>query len=195
MKKRMGIVAAVATAMLCSSFAFAAPIKIGLMAPITRGLRQRRAGHAENLRTHDGRAEQGRRHQREQGTACHRGRRLHAALRRNRRQQAGRRRRVCRHRDVRLGRDRGLAGHLRRSGDRADRYRLHIHPAHRQGNEALLPHLPARRRAGPRGPEHAGEVRLQKGRHPARQFRLRQGARGRGQAAHLGQEECGHRLF
>ena len=35
MKKRMGIVAAVATAMLCSSFAFAAPIKIGLMAPIT----------------------------------------------------------------------------------------------------------------------------------------------------------------
>lgn len=34
--------------------------------------------------------------------------------------------------------------------------------AHRQGNEALLPHLPARRRAGPRGPEHAGEVRLQK---------------------------------
>ena len=79
--------------------------------------------------------------------------------------------------------------------DCEDRYRLHIHPAHRQGNEALLPHLPARRRAGPRGPEHAGEVRLQKGRHPARQFRLRQGARGRGQAAHLGQEECGHRLF
>ena len=35
MKKRMGIVAAVATAMLCSSFAFAAPINIGLMAPIT----------------------------------------------------------------------------------------------------------------------------------------------------------------
>lgn len=31
----MGIIVAVATTMLCSSFAFAAPIKIGLMAPIT----------------------------------------------------------------------------------------------------------------------------------------------------------------
>lgn len=123
MKKRMGIVAAVATAMLCSSFAFAAPIKIGLMAPITGAFASEGQdmqkicelmteelnkagginGNKVQLVIEDG--------------GCPR------ALRRNRR-PAGWSPPTCVPPSGRtgLGRDRGLAGHLRRSGDRADRY-------------------------------------------------------------------------
>lgn len=126
MKKRMGIVAAVATAMLCSSFAFAAPIKIGLMAPITGAFASEGQDMQKicELMTEELNKAGGINGNKVQLVIEDDGSTPRSAATAASRLVAAD---VCAAIGTYgLGRDRGLAGHLRRSGDRADRYRLHI---------------------------------------------------------------------